>query len=70
MQDQAMTPTDDPNSVFLMGCALIWMVHNFLVWSLIAAVMEASFFISNVLGFLRYYQDGGVERSLIQERKK
>lgn len=63
-------PSDREVRVFLMGCALIWMVYNFLVWSPVAAMMEASFFMSNVLGFVRFYSSGRFEKFRIQERKE
>lgn len=35
-----------------------WMVHNILVWTPVAAVMEAAFLTSNVLGYWRFHCRG------------
>ena len=34
----------------------IWLLHNLLAWTPVAALMEASFLTSNLLGFWRFHR--------------
>ncbi|MGI9291426.1 MAG: YgjV family protein [Gammaproteobacteria bacterium] len=38
----------------MMSTELIWVIHNLLVWSPVAVVMEVLFFTSNFIGWLRH----------------
>jgi len=38
----------------MMSTEILWLVHNFLVWSPVAMAMEVLFFSSNLLGYLRH----------------
>lgn len=38
----------------MMSTELLWMVHNFIIWSPVAVGMEVLFFASNMLGFIRH----------------
>ena len=42
--------------VFHMLSNVSWMVHNILVWTPVAAAMEATFFSSNLLGYWRFHR--------------
>ena len=42
--------------VFHMLSNVSWMVHNILVWTPVAAAMEATFFFSNLLGYWRFHR--------------
>ena len=41
--------------VFHMLSNASWMVHNILVWTPVAAAMEATFLASNLLGYRRFH---------------
>ena len=45
--------------VFHMLSNVSWMVHNILVWTPVAAVTEATFLTSNVLGYWRFHREDG-----------
>ncbi len=47
--------TEQRVRVFHMLSNVSWMVHNILVWTPVAAVMEGMFLISNVLGYWRFH---------------
>ncbi|MDG2154411.1 MAG: YgjV family protein [Gammaproteobacteria bacterium] len=38
----------------MMSTELLWVVHNFIIWSPVAVGMEVLFFASNMLGFIRH----------------
>ena len=38
----------------MMGTQFLWAIHNLLVWSPVAVLMEVFFFTSNVIGLLRH----------------
>jgi len=38
----------------MMSTELLWLIHNFLVWSPVAMAMEILFFSSNLIGYLRH----------------
>ena len=41
--------------VFMMLANVSWTIHNLIVWTPVAAVMEATFFASNVIGYWRFH---------------
>jgi len=45
--------------VFHMVSNVSWMVYNLLVWTPVAAAMQATFLTSNVLGYWRFHGDTG-----------
>ena len=47
--------TDQRVRVILMICAAIWTVHNALAKTPVAALMEATFLTSNLVGYWRFY---------------
>ncbi len=55
--------TDDAKTVrkMMMIGAFCWAVHNLLVWSPMAAVMETFFFCSNLIGYLRFERETAKE---------
>ncbi|MDG1462818.1 MAG: YgjV family protein [Gammaproteobacteria bacterium] len=38
----------------MMSTEVLWVIHNFIIWSPVAVGMEVLFFSSNVIGFLRH----------------
>ena len=38
----------------MMSTELLWVLHNFIIWSPVAVGMEVLFFASNMLGFIRH----------------
>ncbi len=42
----------------LMGAEILWGTHNVIIWSPVAVVMEALFFLSNLIGLLRHRKTG------------
>ena len=38
----------------MMSTELLWVIHNFIIWSPVAVGMEVLFFASNMLGFIRH----------------
>ena len=38
----------------MMSTELLWVVHNFIIWSPVAVGMEVLFFASNMIGFIRH----------------
>ena len=50
--------TDKKVRLIYMICAASWVVHNFLVGSPVATVMEATFLTSNLVAYRRFYLSG------------
>jgi len=46
--------SDQKVRLVYMGCALTWMVHNYLAGSPVAVLMETTFLISNLIGYRRF----------------
>jgi hypothetical protein len=44
-------------------CSASWIVHNTLVGSPVAALMETAFLVSNLVGWWRFYSFGWQRRS-------
>ncbi len=40
----------------MMAAEVLWLVHNIIVWSPVAIGMEALFFSSNVIGYIRHHR--------------
>ncbi|MCP4927105.1 MAG: YgjV family protein [Gammaproteobacteria bacterium] len=38
----------------MMSTEVLWVIHNLIVWSPVAVIMEVLFFSSNLLGLLRH----------------
>lgn len=55
--------TEQRVRVFHMLSNVSWMVHNILVWTPVAAAMEATFLTSNALGYWRFHGRGKVAPS-------
>jgi len=55
--------TDKRVRVILMMCAAIWVVHNALAKTPVAALMEATFLTSNLVGYWRFYLSSRSARS-------
>lgn len=53
-------PSDRRMRVILMICNVSWVVHNSLVPSPVAALMEASYSVSNMIGYWRHYRSRAV----------
>lgn len=51
----AFQKTDQRIRLIFMMCAITWVVHNVLVWTPVAVLMEASFLASNLAGYRRFY---------------
>lgn len=47
--------TDREVRLYLMAVSAVWVVHNFLVGSPVALLMEACFLLSNYIGWRRFY---------------
>ena len=45
----------------MMAAELLWTIHNIIVWSPVAIVMEVLFFGSNLLGLLRHRKANAAE---------
>lgn len=51
----AFQPGDRTVRIVLAGCASLWVVHNVLVGSPVATLMELSFLASNAVGWRRFH---------------
>ena len=40
--------------IMFMFAAATWMTHNIIVWTPVAALMELTFLVSNLIGYWRY----------------
>ncbi|MDP6113361.1 MAG: YgjV family protein [Planctomycetota bacterium] len=47
--------TDRRVRLFMMLANISWTIHNLVVWTPVAAAMEATFLVSNLLGYWRFY---------------
>ena len=52
----AFQKTDQRIRLIFMMCAITWVVHNVLVKTPVAVLMEASFLASNLAGYWRFYR--------------
>lgn len=43
--------------LYYMACAVTWMIHNFISGSPVAVLMEITFLVSNLIGYLRIYRN-------------